>query len=795
MIGVLQRLFDAAYLYALDPGPLGRWRLLYVFWALALLTGTLVLAWQARSARASQRLGFRIALAACAAGVLLLGLRLLAPLIPHTAPSDARYLLLDVWTARVWPVSATLVALLGAVSILMAGRQVPHIVQIQIDALCGALSADDPMLPWWQQAAMGICHLCGLALLWFTAERSLLWTIPSLLALSTLPLLARGRRIRLETLAPLVPAYLGTGVTVVLMRWAGVDVGEYQSFAFPDLLSPWFDVSALILAGVGYTLWIQVRLLLSDRPGTQRTKIWAIVLSVALGCWLTAAVVVHRTHGVTASDPYSYVQMAIDLAETGSPLHSFPLANLAYDLGLPTWPTVHIGYHPPFFGDRSPTMWPIGWPLLMVPLYWVGGLDALYWAAPLFSVLALLVTWLTVNEALRTASKPVRWIAATLTCILVATSPEGSERILVPMSDAATQLFTMLVLWLLLRARRYKPGLHGFLAGLSLGMAYLIRHPQLPLALAAGMAAILPSSPGDNLTKRQRLSMLVAFGLGAVLPAIPDLLYHKLVYGGWLRSESTEWFLLSARNIGPALASILRYGLLRREELGFIAPMVVVGGVYLWRKHRPAMGILAAGTAGVFLFHLFYEALRPRDLIAVLPVFYFCAACGLVVAWRWMQAQKRGLPALLMICCALFLAARTHRTLAIPWRNDVVTFGHVSASQRHALSRLSEITPQDAVLGSMLNGGAIELYAGRQAVHPAPWTEDELYTWVDGLREEGRPFYVLDDGEEMTVVLSRLRARYEVNEVTALDLAYFAWGGGNLPRQAVLYRIGSRIEP
>ena len=95
----------------------------------------------------------------------------------------------------------------------------------------------------------------------------------------------------------------------------------------------------------------------------------------------------------------------------------------------------------------------------------------------------------------------------------------------------------------------------------------------------------------------------------------------------------------------------------------------------------------------------------------------------------------------------------------------------------------------------MLNGGAIELYAGRQAVHPAPWTDQELWTWVDGLRDEGRPFYIVDDGEEMAVVLARLQARYEVNEIATLDLAYFALGGGNLPRQVVLYRIGSRIEP
>jgi hypothetical protein len=90
----------------------------------------------------------------------------------------------------------------------------------------------------------------------------------------------------------------------------------------------------------------------------------------------------------------------------------------------------------------------------------------------------------------------------------------------------------------------------------------------------------------------------------------------------------------------------------------------------------------------------------------------------------------------------------------------------------------------------MLNGGAIELHAGRRAVHPAPWNEDELYAWVDALLTEGATFYVLDDGEEMGPVLTRLQGRYRLRTVTWLDLPYFALGGGNLPRTATLYSVG-----
>jgi hypothetical protein len=89
----------------------------------------------------------------------------------------------------------------------------------------------------------------------------------------------------------------------------------------------------------------------------------------------------------------------------------------------------------------------------------------------------------------------------------------------------------------------------------------------------------------------------------------------------------------------------------------------------------------------------------------------------------------------------------------------------------------------------MLNSGAIELHAKREAVHPAPWSEDELQHWADALLVRKRPFYILDAGEAMAQVLSHLRRHYTVRAVQALDLPHFALGGGNIPRSTVLYQV------
>jgi hypothetical protein len=436
--------------------------------------------------------------------------------------------------------------------------------------------------------------------------------------------------------------------------------------------------------------------------------------------------------------------------------------------------------------------------------------------------LALLATALLADEALRDLPRGIRWSATALCCALVATSPEGSERLLVPMADAAAQLFAVLTLWLLLRGGRTRTKraavLHGALAGACFGAAYWVRHPLLPLGVAAVAAALFgvtkahsSSSSRDRVSqasgaqgqdretvsrgeqggmnRRARWALLLAFALAALLVALPDLAYHKTAYGGWLTSESSEWFLISARNVGRALSGVLQQGLLRREETGYLAPLVLYGAWMLWRLHRRAAVVLGAAFVGVFAFHLLYEALRPRDLIAVLPLLYLCAAYGWVSAWRRLRWRKTLGAAALLVCLAVLLFARSTHVLSMPWRTGVTTFGHVPATQAAEFERLGELTPQNAVIGSMLNSGAIELHAGRAAVHPAPWTDEELHAWADALLARGRPFYLLDDGEEMPPLIKRMEARYRLQPVATLGLPYFALGGGGLPRPAELYEV------
>ncbi|MBI3764439.1 MAG: hypothetical protein HY260_21580, partial [Chloroflexi bacterium] len=81
------------------------------------------------------------------------------------------------------------------------------------------------------------------------------------------------------------------------------------------------------------------------------SRLWPLALLVLTAIWAAATYFGRAAHGVTGSDPCAYAQMAVDLVQHGTLLHRFPLAPLAAELGIASWPTVHVGYHLPAPGE------------------------------------------------------------------------------------------------------------------------------------------------------------------------------------------------------------------------------------------------------------------------------------------------------------------------------------------------------------------------------------------------------------------------------------------------------------
>jgi hypothetical protein len=117
---------------------------------------------------------------------------------------------------------------------------------------------------------------------------------------------------------------------------------------------------------------------------------------------------------------------------------------------------------------------------------------------------------------------------------------------------------------------------------------------------------------------------------------------------------------------------------------------------------------------------------------------------------------------------------RVWNVLPIPFGEPQRSFGYLTVEQRAAFEQLASLTPPRAVIGSMLNSGAIELYARRETFLPTLWSAREQDIFFAAMFREGRAIYVLDDSAEMTTLRRQLAERYTLRRISVLDVPL--WG-------------------
>ncbi len=99
----------------------------------------------------------------------------------------------------------------------------------------------------------------------------------------------------------------------------------------------------------------------------------------------------------------------------------------------------------------------------------------------------------------------------------------------------------------------------------------------------------------------------------------------------------------------------------------------------------------------------------------------------------------------------------------------------------------TRLTLPDAIVGTTLNSGAVELYSGRSAVRPGGWSEAELREFLQIAHANGREFYLLQDNAEIARAADDLRRDYNVELVGTLDVPLF--GEDIVPNAGTLWRI------
>ncbi len=472
MLETLKRLLSPEYLVVSEPGPVGGLWVLYFLLGLLFGAGLAAAVWVLAGPRRKNQPPGRKAWAWFTFWVCLAGLGTVV----------GRFLGWPGWSARIWPYSLAALALAGTLAYGLRRVQMPAWLARQLRVLAfrpppasRQAPARGTALAW---AAGLLLHLAGIGLVVAGRYGWPLWTAPLVLVVLLLPQgpwprvlgLARrpkplGSGSRLPQLMALTPLLAAYGVTLLWLgyRWLGITVVGWQGLAFPDPMTSLFYVDGIVLAAVAYTLLCELHVTAQAfKPSTlgpSPALLWrgaAAGLLVATLAWTVTVYFGKRTHGATASDPYAYAQMGVDLAERGTFVHRFSLFEEVIPLDIAWAPLQPVGYHIPRndLGD-CPSVWATGASAFLAAGYGLLGEVGLYVTTPVLALLSLAATWALVHEVLRSAPRGVRTLTAALTVVLLATSPEQVDRLLVPLADAPAQLLTVLTLLFLLRGARH----------------------------------------------------------------------------------------------------------------------------------------------------------------------------------------------------------------------------------------------------------------------------------------------------------------------------------------------------
>jgi hypothetical protein len=496
MLEALKRLLSPEYLVVPEPGPLGGLWVLYLLLGLLFGTGLVAALWVLAGPRRKNQPPGRKAWAWFTLWVCLAGLGTVL----------GRFLGWPGWSARIWPYSLAALALAGTLAYAFRRMQPPAWLARQLQILAfRPFPAAQPALTRGTGLALAaglLLHLAGIGLVVAGRYGWPLWTAPLVLLALLLPQgpwpralgvdlaeqiapetgassdfttdaaerdgSAFGLGSRLPQLMALTPLLAAYGATLLWLayRWLGITVVGWQGLAFPDPMTSLFYVDGIVLAAVAYTLLCGLHVTAQAlKPSTLGLStlgpglLWrgaAAGLLVATLAWATTVYLGKRTHGATASDPYAYAQMGVDLAERGTFVHRFSLFEEVIPLGIAWAPLQPVGYHIPRndLGD-CPSVWATGASAFLAVGYGLLGEVGLYVTTPILALLSLAATWALVHEVLRAAPRRVRTLTAALTVALLATSPEQVDRLLVPMADAPAQLFTVLTLFFILRGARH----------------------------------------------------------------------------------------------------------------------------------------------------------------------------------------------------------------------------------------------------------------------------------------------------------------------------------------------------
>lgn len=295
------------------------------------------------------------------------------------------------------------------------------------------------------------------------------------------------------------------------------------------------------------------------------------------------------------------------------------------------------------------------------------------------------------------------------------------------------------------------------LCGLSLGIAYLIRHSALVMLVPLALVAMRWGN-----TRREKIFLIAAALCVFAITIAPDIFYRARVLGSPFAVESPE---SAQTNFYDAPRQILQMLAALFSVTGF-GPLILFAPFGWWilarEKKRFAAGVLAAWVLAFLFLHapltltgVFENDLR--YLIPAYPALALSASAALVWifgrAWNEMRATqtrfaKQSLIVYAIALFGIFALAIALRAMPNPERFALRAYGWMSETARNDLRVLNEQLPRDAVIGaSDQMAGATLLYAQREIFRPANFLEParEFPQFLQEMKDEKRAVFLLGD--------------------------------------------------
>lgn len=470
--------------------------------------------------------------------------------------------------------------------------------------------------------------------------------------------------------------------------------------------------------------------LIPDRPSRLAT---GVAIAAAVG--FAAFAMVRGTWAVGGSDSSCYALMADAFARG----ELQPRSGLT--VGAP-WPEAArtlapAGFIPsPVRADAASPICAPGFSLVLAPLRWAAGRDAIFLVTPLTGALLVWLSFVLGRQIANSAT-------GTAAAAIVATIPVALFQVTQPMNDIAVTTLWMAILVSASSAEPSRPWLLGALTGLAL----VVRPNLAPAAVVVGLWLLVTTwrIRAANVGMVRRCA--VAFAVAA-LPFVALMIWLNIaLYGHPLQSgygSTRDLFRLdhvpaNLRNYGSALV---------QTQLG----LPLVGAAALLTVRRSGRAIvwltlwMSASVVAVYLLYRpFAEWWYLRFLLpALVPLTVLAAAAGgYAITYLVRSPAVRAI----VVITAVIAIAR---------------FGLVTARNRQAFDlyrlegrfRLSgdvarERLPVNAVFVTVWHSGTVRFHASRLSVlwdSLEPSAFDEAITWLSSRGLE--PYLLLERWEE-----------------------------------------------